>query len=116
MHGKGRFTKNKVSICVISIEGASVSKIFPRPAGSNGLIVVKLKQATKKRCYVYSKPVRPNIIYQALKSIRIFPAYKVSQAKKSYIFQILVGTKMSLKVLTKTLFQRKQNMVQLMIH
>ena len=43
MHGIGEFAKIKGSICNISIEAANVCNVLPRPAYSNGLIVVKLK-------------------------------------------------------------------------
>ena len=43
MHGIGEFPKIKGSICNISIEAANVCNVLPRPAYSNGLIVVKLK-------------------------------------------------------------------------
>ena len=70
MHGKGEFTKNKGSICNIPIEVANICNILPRPADSNGLIVVKLKRDLKYRVYVYFQPVRPNIIYQALNYLK----------------------------------------------
>ena len=53
MHGKGEFAKIKGSICNIPIETANICNILPRPADSNGLIVVKLKQDLKYRVHVY---------------------------------------------------------------
>ena len=53
MHGKGKFAKIKGSICNIPIETANMCNILPRPADSNGLIVVKLKQDLRYRGYVY---------------------------------------------------------------
>ena len=41
MYGKGEFAKMKGSICNIPIEIANICNILPRPADSNGLIVVK---------------------------------------------------------------------------
>ena len=88
MHGKGEFAKVKDNICNIPIEAANICNIFPRPADSNRLTVVKLKQDLQYRVYVYFEPVRPNVIYQALNylktinSMKIFPIQKVSQAKK----------------------------------
>ena len=52
-HGKGEFAKIKGSICNIPIETANICNILPRPADSNGLIVVKLKQDLKYRVHVY---------------------------------------------------------------
>ena len=49
-------------ICNIPIEAANICNILPRPAESNGLIVVKIKQDLKYRCYVYFEPVCPNVI------------------------------------------------------
>ena len=53
MHGKGKYAKIKDSICHIPIEAAHICNILPRPADSNGLIVVKLKKGLKYRAYVY---------------------------------------------------------------
>ena len=44
MHGKGKFSKIKGSICNIPIEAANTCNILPRPAVSNGLIIAKLKR------------------------------------------------------------------------
>ena len=63
MHGKGKFAKIKGSICNIPIEAANMCNIFPIPADSNGLIVVKLKRDLKYKDYVYFEPVRPNARY-----------------------------------------------------
>ena len=89
MHGKGELAKFKASIYNIRIEATNICNILPRPADSNGLILVKLKQDLQYRCYIYFEPVRPNVVYQALNclkqtinSMRIFPFQKASQAKK----------------------------------
>ena len=71
MHGKGEFSKIKGSICNIPVEAANICNILPRPAVSNGLIVVKLKRDLKYRGHVYFEPVRPNIIYQALTYLKL---------------------------------------------
>ena len=44
MHGKAGFSKIKGSTCNIPIEAENMCNILPRPAVSNGLIVVKLKR------------------------------------------------------------------------
>ena len=43
INGKGEFAKIKRNICNIPIEAANTYNILPRPAASNGLIVVKFK-------------------------------------------------------------------------
>ena len=48
------------------IGSGGVCDVLPRPAGSNGLIVVKVKEDFKYRSYVYFEPVGPCAIYQAL--------------------------------------------------
>ena len=64
MHGKDKFSKIKGSICNIPIEAANTCNILPRPAISNGLIIVKLKRDLKYRGHVYFEPVRPHVDIQ----------------------------------------------------
>ena len=45
--------------------------ILPKPAVSNGLIVVKLKPHLKYRGHEYFEPVRPYVIYQALTNLKL---------------------------------------------
>ena len=47
MHRKGEFAIIKGSIWNIPIEAANICNILPRPADSNGLTVMKLKQDLK---------------------------------------------------------------------
>ena len=89
MHGKEEFAKIKGSICNIPFEAANICNSLPRPADSNGLIVVKLKQDLKYRGYIYFEPVCPNVTHQALSylkhtinSMKIFPFRDASQVKK----------------------------------
>ena len=70
LHGKREFAKIKGTICSISIETANVFNILPKPADSNGLIVVKLQRDLKYKGYIYFEPVRPNVIYQGLNYLR----------------------------------------------
>ena len=49
---------------------------MPRPAASNGLIVVKFKWDLKYRGYVYFEPVCPNVIYQALNYLKTNKFYE----------------------------------------
>ena len=66
MHGKAEFFEIKGSICNIPIETANICNILPRPAVSDGLIVVKLKRDLKYWGHVYFETVRPHVVYQAL--------------------------------------------------
>ena len=70
MHGKGEFTKIKGSICNVPTETSNICNILPRPADSNGLIVVKSKRDLKYRGYVYFEPICPNVICQALNYLK----------------------------------------------
>ena len=70
MHRKGKFFKIKEAICNVLIESASIHYILPRPADSNGRIVVKVKQDLKRRSHVYFEPVRPFTIYQTLNYLK----------------------------------------------
>ena len=52
MHGKKEFAKIKRTICNVPIETANIYNVLPRPADSNGLILIKLKQNLKYRFYI----------------------------------------------------------------
>ena len=52
MHGKGEFYEIEGSISNAPIDVANICNILPRPAGSNGLIVVKLKRDFKYIIYI----------------------------------------------------------------
>ena len=64
------FAKIKGIICNIPIEAENTCNILSRPADSNRLNVVKLKQDRQYRGYFYFEPVHPNVIYQALKYLK----------------------------------------------
>ena len=111
MHGKGEFSKIKGSICNIPVEVANICNILPRPAVSNGLIVVKLKRDLKYRGHVYFEPVRQHIIYQALtylkfiiNFIKIFLLQRVPHVRTCLSFLILFKFKEKLRVLLKKIF------------
>ena len=72
MHRKGKFFKIKEAICNVLIESASIHYILPRPADSNGRIVVKVKQDLKRRSHVYFEPVRLFTIYQTLNYLKSY--------------------------------------------
>ena len=70
MHGKGEFAKLKGSLFNISTETSNTCNFFPRPADSNGLIVVKLKRDLKYKGYDFFEAACPNAIYQALNYLK----------------------------------------------
>ena len=52
LHGKGHFAKIKGSIFNVPIETSNIFKVLPRPADSNGLILVKRKRHLKYQGHV----------------------------------------------------------------
>ena len=64
---KGNSPKLKGTICNIPIEMVDVNcNSLPRPADSNGLIIVKLKRKVEYRGHVLFEPVRPEFVKQFL--------------------------------------------------
>ena len=63
---KGNSPKIKGAICNVPIEAEDVCNILPRPACSNGLLVLKLKRKLMYHGHVYFEPIRPNIIAELL--------------------------------------------------
>ena len=63
---KRGISKIKGTIYNVTLVSVDICNVLPRPAGSNGLIVVKLKRNPKYRGYVYFEPVRPFAIYPTL--------------------------------------------------
>ena len=70
MHGKGEFAKIKGSICNVPIETSNICKMLPRPADSNKLILVKLKRDLKYRSHAIFEPVRPTVVYEAIRFLK----------------------------------------------
>ena len=69
---KGQFLKVKGNICNIPIaEIESNFKSLPRPADSNGIIVVKLKRKNEFRGHVLFEPVRPRFIESFLNYLKL---------------------------------------------
>ena len=62
MHWKGEFAKIKGSICNVLIEASNICKVLPRPADSNGLILVKPKRHLKYRGHVILRSMRPTVV------------------------------------------------------
>ena len=67
---KENLQKLKGSLFNISTETSNTCNFFPRPADSNGLIVVKLKRDLKYKGYDFFEAVCPNAIYQALNYLK----------------------------------------------
>ena len=65
MHGKGELAKIKGSICNVPTEASNLCEVLPRPADSNGLILIKIKKHLNYRGHVAFEPVRPTIVYEA---------------------------------------------------
>ena len=55
----------------LPVETSDVCKILPRPADSNGLILVKLKRDLKYRGHVYFEPVHPTVVHNALNYLKL---------------------------------------------
>ena len=59
---KGQSPKLKGPLCNIPIDVVDVCNALPRPADSDGIIIVKLKRKLQYRGHVYFGSVRPNFI------------------------------------------------------
>ena len=71
MPTKGQSPKMKGSICNIPIsEIDNNCNSLPRPADSNGVIIVKLKRKAAYRGHVFFEPVRPRLIESLLQYLR----------------------------------------------
>ena len=68
---KGKSLKIKGSICNIPVSEIDVScNMLPRPADSNGLIIVKLKRKLEYKGHAVFQAVRPDIVIQFLEFLR----------------------------------------------
>ena len=68
---KGKSLKIEGSICnipVLEVDGNY--KMLPRPANSNGLIIVKLKRKLEYKGHVVFEAVRPDVVVQFLEFLR----------------------------------------------
>ena len=57
---KSQSPKLKEALCNIPIDTSDVCNTLPRPADSNGIIIVKLKGKLQYKGHVYFEFVRPN--------------------------------------------------------
>ena len=53
-------------LCVIPIDVVDVCNTIPRPADSNGIIIVKLKRKLQYRGHACFESVKPNFIHNLL--------------------------------------------------
>ena len=100
MHGKGEVSKINGSICDIPLEAANICNNLSRPAGSIGLIVIKLKRDLRYRGHLYIEPVHIRIIHQAL-------AYSKSRNK----FYVDISVRKCLDFLTSIKFKEKMRVL-----
>ena len=52
---KGQSPKSKGALCNVPIDVIDACKILPRPADSNGIVIVKLKRKLQYRGHAYSE-------------------------------------------------------------
>ena len=67
---KGNSPKIKGAICNVPIDTEGVCSVLPRPACSNGLLVLKLKPKLMYCGHVYFEPIRPQIVSQLLNFLK----------------------------------------------
>ena len=59
---KGQSPKIRGAICNVPIDTIDISNTLPRQAGSNGLVIVKLKRKLEYRGHLYFESVRPYVL------------------------------------------------------
>lgn len=67
---KGQFPKLKGVICNVPINSENVCNTLPRPADSNGLVMVRLKRKLAYSGHVYFEAVRPVFINRLLQYLK----------------------------------------------
>ncbi|KXJ13769.1 ATP-dependent DNA helicase PIF1 [Exaiptasia diaphana] len=68
---KGRQRKIKGAICNVPVECDQTCNVLPRPSERSGIILLKLKRKLQFRGHVYYEPVRTELIFSALKWLKI---------------------------------------------
>ena len=68
---KGQSPKLKGALCNVPIDVADICNTLPRPADSNGIVIVKLKRKLQYRGHVYFESVRPDIIFRLLQYLKL---------------------------------------------
>ena len=59
---KGQSPELKCALCNVPIDVVDVCNTLPRPADSNGIVIVKLKRKLQYRGHIYFESVRPNFV------------------------------------------------------
>ena len=68
---KGKSLKVKGSICNLPVLEVDVNcNILPRPADSNGLIIVKLKHKLEYKGHLVFEVIRPDVVIQLVEFFR----------------------------------------------
>ena len=68
---KSQSAKLKGTLCNVPIDAVDVCKTLPRPADSNGIVIVKLKRKLQYRSHVYFESIRPNVIMRLLQYLKL---------------------------------------------
>ena len=68
---KGQSPKLKGVLCNVPIDVVDVCRTLPRPTGSNGIVIVKLKRKLQYRGHVYSESGRPDFIMRLLQYLNL---------------------------------------------
>ena len=68
---KGQSPKLKGALCNVPIDVVDICNTLPRPADSNGIVIVKLKRKLQYRGHVYFESVRPDIIFRLLQYLKL---------------------------------------------
>ena len=58
-------------LCNVPIGVVDICNTLPRPADSNGIVIVKLKRKLQYRGHVYFESVRPGIIFRLLQYLKL---------------------------------------------
>ena len=68
---KGQSPKLRGALCNVPLDEVDVCKTLPRPADSNGIVIVKLKRNLQYRGHVYFESVTPNFIMRLLQYLKL---------------------------------------------
>ena len=89
---KGNSPKIKGAICNVPVDTDDVCNVLPRPACSNGLLLLKLKRKLIYRGHVYFEPIRPDIVSELLNFLKEnnFLYDNVTIESGSYVCRIII--------------------------
>ena len=87
---KGNSPKLKGALCNIPIDVVDVCNTHPRPADSNGIIIVKLKRKLQYRGHVYFESARPYFILKFLQYLDNIPSFVINEKNQDNLsFNVL---------------------------